>query len=145
MIAGKTDAEVVIGGKVYTLSGYESEEYLQKVASYLNAKLTELEADEAYKRLPVDLQSVLLQINLADDYFKLQKQLAILKEQSKAKEKDLYDIKHELVSAQIKLEKSEKSLKQALEDNNENSRKLIRLETELQSIRGSSRQTGNME
>ncbi len=144
-MAGKTDAEVVIGGKVYTLSGYESEEYLQKVASYLNAKLTELEADEAYKRLPVDLQSVLLQINLADDYFKLQKQLAILKEQSKAKEKDLYDIKHELVSAQIKLEKSEKSLKQALEDNNENSRKLIRLETELQSIRGSSRQTGNME
>ena len=144
-MAGKTDAEVVIGGKVYTLSGYESEEYLQKVASYLNAKLTELEADEAYKRLPADLQSVLLQINLADDYFKLQKQLAILKEQSKAKEKDLYDIKHELVSAQIKLEKSEKSLKQALEDNNENSRKLIRLETELQSIRGSSRQTGNME
>ena len=138
-MAGKTDAEVVIGGKVYTLSGYESEEYLQKVASYLNGKLTELEADETYKRLPVDLQSVLLQINLADDYFKLQKQLSILKEQSKAKEKDLYDIKHELVSAQIKLEKSEKSLKQALEDNNENSRRLIRLETELQSIRGSAR------
>ena len=31
-MAEKTSAEVVIGGKVYTLSGYESEEYLQKVA-----------------------------------------------------------------------------------------------------------------
>ena len=48
-MAGKIDAEVVIGGKVYTLSGYESEEYLQKVASYLNAKLSELESDEGYK------------------------------------------------------------------------------------------------
>ena len=29
----KTDTEVIIGGKVFTLSGYESEEYLQKVMS----------------------------------------------------------------------------------------------------------------
>lgn len=28
----KTDTEVIIAGKVFTLSGYESEEYLQKVA-----------------------------------------------------------------------------------------------------------------
>ncbi len=34
----KTDTEVIIGGKVFTLSGYESEEYLQRVASYINNK-----------------------------------------------------------------------------------------------------------
>ena len=28
----KSSAEVIIGDKVYTLSGYEGEEYLQKVA-----------------------------------------------------------------------------------------------------------------
>ena len=33
-MSAKTSAEVVIDGKVYTLSGYEGEEYLQKVASY---------------------------------------------------------------------------------------------------------------
>lgn len=135
-MAGKIDAEVVIGGKVYTLSGYESEEYLQKVASYLNSRLNELEADEGYKRLPADLQSVLLQINLADDYFKLQKQIALLKEQSQAREKDLYDIKHELISAQIRLEKAEKNLKQAQDENNENSKKMIRMEAELESLKG---------
>ena len=32
-MAEKTSAEVIIGGKVYTLSGYEGEEYLQKVAT----------------------------------------------------------------------------------------------------------------
>ena len=40
-MAVKTDTEVIIGGKVFTLSGYESEEYLQRVASYLNNKLAE--------------------------------------------------------------------------------------------------------
>ena len=30
-MAVKTDAEVIIGGKVYSLCGYESEEYLQKM------------------------------------------------------------------------------------------------------------------
>ena len=34
-MSAKTSAEVVIDGKVYTLSGYEGEEYLQKVASYI--------------------------------------------------------------------------------------------------------------
>ena len=29
-MAVKTDTEVIIGGKVLTLSGYESEEYLQR-------------------------------------------------------------------------------------------------------------------
>ena len=38
-MSAKTDTEVIIGGKVFTLSGYESEEYLQKVASYINNKI----------------------------------------------------------------------------------------------------------
>ena len=38
-MSSKTDTEVIIGGKVFTLSGYESEEYLQKVASYINNKI----------------------------------------------------------------------------------------------------------
>ena len=41
-MAGKTDTEVIIGGRVLTLSGYESEEYLQKVAYFINNKMTEL-------------------------------------------------------------------------------------------------------
>ena len=40
MSSAKHFTEVLIGGKVYTLSGFEGEEYLQKVSSYLNHKIT---------------------------------------------------------------------------------------------------------
>ena len=42
MSSAKHFTEVLIGGKVYTLSGFEGEEYLQKVSSYLNYKITEV-------------------------------------------------------------------------------------------------------
>ena len=38
-MAVKNTAQVVIGGKIITLGGYESEEYFQKVASYINNKI----------------------------------------------------------------------------------------------------------
>lgn len=44
----KTDTEVIIAGKVFTLSGYESEEYLQKVASYINNKIAEYNKIESF-------------------------------------------------------------------------------------------------
>ena len=41
-MAVKNTAKVIIGGKIITLGGYESEEYFQKVASYINKKMDEL-------------------------------------------------------------------------------------------------------
>lgn len=35
-MAKKNTAEVLINGKIYVISGYESTAYLQKVAAYLN-------------------------------------------------------------------------------------------------------------
>ena len=51
-MSAKTSAEVVIDGKVYTLSGYEGEEYLQKVASYINGKINEFTSIEEYRHCP---------------------------------------------------------------------------------------------
>ena len=100
----KTDTEVIIGGKVFTLSGYESEDYMQKIASYINGKITEYGKLDGFRRQPLDKQNILLQLNIADDYFKAKKQISILEEELQGKEKELYDLKHELISAQIKLE-----------------------------------------
>ena len=44
-----TDTEVIIGGKVLTMSGHESEEYMQKVASYINNKLNEYNKLDNFK------------------------------------------------------------------------------------------------
>jgi len=127
----KTDTEVIIGGKVFTLSGYESEEYLQKVASYINNKMAEYNKVDSFKRQPMDTQNVLMQLNIADDYFKAKKQITLLEEEIQSKEKELYNLKHELIAAQIKLENTEKNVKALQNEVNESAKKIIRLETEL--------------
>lgn len=134
-MAVKTDTEVIIGGKVLTLSGYESEEYLQKVASYINNKLAEYGRVESFRRQPVDTQHVLLELNIADDYFKAKKQIDRMDEDAASREKELYDLKHELIAAQIKLENTEKSLKSAQQELQESSRQIVRLETEIQGLK----------
>lgn len=77
-MAGKSEIEVLIGGKVYYISGYESEEYLQKVASYINNKISDFEGEDAYKRLNAQYQNLLLLLNMADDYFKAKNRIALL-------------------------------------------------------------------
>ena len=134
-MALKTDTEVIIGGKVFTLSGNESEEYLQKVANYINNKIAEYAKVEGFKRQPIDVQNVLMELNIADDYFKAKKQIEILHEQAEEKEKELYDLKHELIAAQIKLENTEKNMKDMQKDLNEDSKKIIQMETELKSYK----------
>lgn len=130
-MSSKTDTEVIIGGKVFTLSGYESEEYLQKVASYINNKVNEYSKVDSFRRQPLDTQSVLLELNIADDFFKAKKQISVLEEEIQAKEKEMYDLKHELISAQIKLENAEKQSREMQKELNENAKKIVRLETEL--------------
>ncbi|MBO5622258.1 MAG: cell division protein ZapA [Butyrivibrio sp.] len=130
-MASKTDTEVIIGGKVFTLSGYESEEYLQKVASYINNKIAEYNKIDGFKRQPIDTQNVLLQLNIADDYFKSKKQIELMEEQMAEKEKELYDLKHELIATQIKLENTEKNGKSLQAKLDESSKKIIQLETQV--------------
>lgn len=130
-MTSKTDTEVIIGGKVFTLSGYESEEYLQKVASYINNKYNEYNKVDSFRRQPMDTQGVLLQLNIADDYFKAKKQISALEEELQTKEKELYDLKHELISAQIKLESSQDQVKELRKEHADVAQKIVQLETEL--------------
>ncbi len=112
-MSSKTDVEVIIGGKVLTLAGYESEEYLQKVASYVNGKINECSRMEGFQRQSLDLQNTLLQLNMADDYLKAKKQIDLLEEELRAREKEVYDLKHELVSVQMKLEAAGRKMEEA--------------------------------
>lgn len=129
-MAYKTDTEVIIGGKVFTLSGYESEEYLQKVASYINNKVNEYSKMDSFRRQPLDTQGVLLQLNIADDYFKAKKQISMLEEELQRKEKELYDLKHELISSQIKMENMEKDSREMEIQLREKAKQIEKLEKE---------------
>ena len=127
----RNDVEVLIDGRRYTICGFESDEYLQKVASYINQKFGEFKKIDNYRSMDLELRNVLLAINIADDYFKAKKQISILEEELQGKEKELYDLKHELISAQIKLENAEKQGKELQKQLNEDAKKIVRLETEL--------------
>ena len=85
-MSSKTDTQVVIGGRMYTVSGYESEAYLQQVAAYLHNKLAEFDQMEGFHRQSIDLQHFLIQLNLADDYFQVKKQTEMLEAQLEEKE-----------------------------------------------------------
>lgn len=129
------DIEVILNNKRYTLSGYESGEYLQKVASYINSKYYEFKSLEGYKIMDNDIKNILLDINIADDYFKAQKKAAELEEENERKSNELFDMKHDVISAQTKLESVQKELKNLQDSYNEAQKKIVKLETELEDIK----------
>ncbi len=130
MASSKNQTEALIGGKVFTLSGFESEEYLQKISSYLNHKIEECAASDSYRKQSADARSVLLALNVADDYFKAKKQASSLEGDLEIKDKEMYDLKHELISVQIKCENAEKNLDRVKKENNNLQMKIVKLETE---------------
>ena len=128
----KASAEVIIGGKVYTLSGYEGEEYLQRVATYINSKINEFDSMEGFRRFPVDMKATLIQLNIADDYFKAKAQVEKLEKDIELKDREIYDLKHDLISNQIKSESDEKSRKELEAENRELLLNKARLEASLE-------------
>ena len=108
----KNYAEVLIDGKIYTLGGSEEQEYLQKVAAYINQKIGILKAQPGFTRQNMDYQEVMIYLNLADDYFKTLQEAKMLRAQKNDLEKEIYSLKHELIGVQMKLdaqmEKNEK-------------------------------------
>ena len=58
----KASTVVVIDKKEYNLSGFEQEDYLQMVAAYINQKITEMNQQESYKRIPQDMKNLMLQL-----------------------------------------------------------------------------------
>lgn len=128
-MAAKRDIQVLIGGKIYTLSGYESEEYLQKIALYINNKMDEMDQIPNYRRLTMDMQKTLLELNMADDYHKAKKQIEMLEADIEEKDKTEYDLKHELISSQIQLEKADKEIERLKNEINDLQKQIVKLET----------------
>ena len=104
-MSSKNSTKVLIGGKIYTLGGYESEEYLQKVAAYLNNKLTDLSSSALFNRQHADVRGIMLSLNVADDYFKARSQAEVFEEDSVSKNREVYDLKNDLIASQIQLER----------------------------------------
>ena len=114
-MAVKNTAKVIIGGKIITLGGYESGEYFQKVASYINRKIEELSEMPGYSRQPMETKHTLISLNITDDYFKAKKQAEIFEQDLQQKDQEMYNLKHELISLRMQIEEAQKREQEALE------------------------------
>lgn len=73
---------------------------------------------------------MLVALNIADDFFKIKNQAENLTEEDTEKEKQLYDLRHEMIEAQIKHESDMRLVEEYKEQVNALQRKLIQLEAE---------------
>jgi cell division protein ZapA len=128
------DIEVIINNKRYTLSGYESEEYLQKIASYINGKHVEFRNKDAYKFLDAELKNILMQINIADDYFKTKDRNNEIQAETESKSNEIFDLKHEVISSRTHLDTAQKEIEELKKELYEAQKKIVRLETELNDV-----------
>jgi cell division protein ZapA len=62
--------EVVIGGEIITLVSIENEEYMQKLARYINRKMADIKAVNSNASINERTRTVFIAANIADDYFK---------------------------------------------------------------------------
>ena len=99
-MAEKNHVQVMIEGKLMTLVGTDSPDYMKKVAEYIEDKNKEIRSGENGKRMNV---AILTSINVADDYFKekekrdsLEEELKLLKEKLAVSEKELEEARKEI-------------------------------------------------
>ena len=96
----KNKIEVKIQGKDYVVKGIESDEYMQKVALYIDKKMNEVARTN--HKLNTGMVAVLTAINVADDFFK--------------SAQCCMEVKKELKEKSEELDKTKASLKNALEE-----------------------------
>ena len=87
-----------------------------------------------YRRFPTDMKATLLQLNIADDYFKAKKLGDELEADLEKRDKEIYDLKHELISIQIKYDAAQQEIKDLKKEINENQKSIVKLETELNDL-----------
>lgn len=95
-MTAKNKIEVLIGGKVYTIVGDESEEYMQRIALYIDKKMDEVNKAESSKALSTNMVTILTSINVADDLFKTNEECNKLFDNVQELEKDKENVKQRL-------------------------------------------------
>ena len=90
--------QIVIDNRKLTLIGPDSQEYMMKVAEFINNKIQEVKQNEATKYLSQTLTLTLAAINVADTYLKEVAQRVKLSEIIKQKDKQIDEYKKVVLS-----------------------------------------------
>lgn len=127
----KTETQVVIDGKVLTVGGYESGDYLQRVASYINNKIQDFKKKESFLRANLEIKQRMIELNIADDYFKEKEKTQHLESEIKIKQDEMYALKHEIIAKDMTIDASKQKIADLEAKLQEQSKRIVQLETEL--------------
>ncbi len=95
----KIRTTVKIAGKEYTMTGYDSEEYVRRVARYVDRKMTEL---SLATRLPTNSLAVLTALNIADDMLKAHDEITRTRKELDQTREQLESLRAELTALRKK-------------------------------------------
>lgn len=96
--------KITLAGKSYTLYGSEPQEYLQSVGIYIEEKYRTFSQNLPFRNQNRDMQHIIMELNIADDYFKCREELMISKQKEAELEAELETLKQSLVDLQVKYE-----------------------------------------
>ena len=130
-MADVNETQVIIAGKVLTLTGYETAEYTQKVANYINRKMEECRNAVSFRSQNKETQMLLVALNIADDYMKISEKLAENEQLIKDKDTEIYNLKHDIITIQGRLDKADDQVRSLQDKMAESSKKLIQLDAKL--------------
>lgn len=106
--------EVVIDGRVVPLIGGDAE-YLQRVAAYLDGKITELKQSRQYLRQNSKYRTIFLWLNLADDCMQARDEAYRLRADAERHDAEIYSLKREIVEKRLEAERLAGQLERASE------------------------------
>jgi cell division protein ZapA len=86
---------VLIGDEIITLKSSENEDYLSRLARYTDRKIKEIKASKSDAMIHEGKRTVLIAINLADDYFKEHEKVLELEARIKKYDNDIGEMEEE--------------------------------------------------
>ncbi|MDO5695195.1 MAG: cell division protein ZapA [Eubacteriales bacterium] len=99
----KENVEVVIMGKVYTIAGDENKEFLQRIARYMDDKMQEVSKSPNFNRMSMDYKNLMINLNVAYDYFKAQDWSERLEHDKEKTQKEILKLKERIVDLEMQL------------------------------------------
>jgi cell division protein ZapA len=108
----ENQVDVVVNGEIFSVRSAESVEYMQKLAHYAGQRIDAVFKRYAAVRLSERERIILVALNIADDYFKVEPKLA----QLTAEHKRLLNEHTKVSDENIKLEEELLRLKRELDN-----------------------------
>ncbi len=124
----KDRLSVVIDGKVYVISGGSSD-HIQKIATYVDNKISELKRQAGYNKLPPEYRSVLLSLNIAEELFTAREEAIVSSQEHQEQEAEIYKIKQDIVDKDLRIDTANKLVIEYKTKVNELQKRIIELET----------------